>query len=500
MRSRLQELRKALWPVREKGDRGYVLLLALLMALSLFVGLGGILELSLNNLSSAKRTMFDTEALNAAEAGIDHAVLQLTNNNGSYDGTSTAGTCPSSSMNNPQTVFSDSVKGKGTFTTCVTAGSVSHEYIVYSWGKVYRTASDANPFSTRKLKVTVQGSPAGSYAVQTGPGGLIMTNSASITQGPIYIGGYLNMSNTASIGTSSIPIAVNVANARCNNGGNTSGSPYTGYPQICNAGVNTNPITLGSVQNVIYGTVYANDQTNLYATQATNTGIHNSSSVSAPTLPGYDRPAQISAVAGSPINSSSICAGHTSTYTVPANSRINGDLTLTNSCTVTIMGNVWLTGSLTLRNGSSIVVDNSVTTQPTFMVDGSTGVSLQQTSSIVPNNSLVGVEFITFYAGASVTCTVAQTAPAYCDTTLTGSNLFNAQTLPTVTINNSGNAKYSVFYAKYSEADVSQKGTLGAILGQTINLAQSGNLVFTSTVVTGNYSYDAGYYQQTSWP
>ena len=326
-----------------------------------------------------------------------------------------------------------------------------------------------------------------------------MTNTAAITQGPIYIGGYLTMSNSASIGTSAIPIAVSVANARCNNGQNTFGSPYTGYPKVCNTGVDPNPITLNSPQNAMYGAVLGNDQTNLYASQAKNTGIANSgTSVAPPSLPPYDRVAQKNAVVGSPIAASSICSGHSSTYTVPANSEITGDLTLTNSCTVTILGNVWLTGSLTLRNSSSIVVDATVSSQPTFMVDGSSGVSLQQTSSIVPNASLVGVEFITFYAGASVTCTTATDA-SYCDS-LTGSNLFNAQTLQTVTINNSGNAKYSVFYAKYSEATVSQKGTLGAILGQTINLAQSGNLVFTSTVVTGNYSWDVDFYSVVNWP
>jgi hypothetical protein len=42
---------------------------------------------------------------------------------------------------------------------------------------------------------------------------------------------------------------------------------------------------------------------------------------------------------------------------------------------------------------------------------------------------------------------------------------------------------------------VGQGGTLGALLGQTIDLAQSGNLIFTSTVVTGNYSYDIYHYE-----
>lgn len=487
---------KAAWeklkrPFRQEEEGGYILLLSLLMALTLFITLSGILELSLTNLSSVKRTMFDTSALNAAEAGIDNAILQLNSSNGGYTGTSTAASCPSASMNNDVTVFNDTVKGKGTFSTCVTNGSISHEYIVYSWGKVYRTATDTNPISSRKLKVVVEGSPAGSYAVQTGPGGLIMRNSSAITQGPVYIGGYLTMSNTASIGTSSIPIAVSVANARCPAGGGST------FPQICSTGANPNPITLNSGQNHIYGNVSANDQINTYSSQITNSGVVATSGVAAPSLPGYDRVAQVSAVTGSPIDASTICAS-SSTYTIPANAKIVGDLTLKNSCTVTVMGNVWLTGSLTLRNSAKIVVSDAVASQPTMMIDGSGGMSLQQTSSIVPNSSFIGMEFITFYAGASATCTTGTSAATYCDS-LTGTNLYNAQNLITINFANSGDAKYSVFYSKYTETTVGQKGTLGALLGQTIDLAQSGNLVFTSTVVTGNYSWDAGYYEFTNW-
>jgi hypothetical protein len=66
------------------------------------------------------------------------------------------------------TAFDDTVKGKGTYQICVTAGSISHEYIVYVMGKVYKTSTAANPVTTRRLKVVVEGSPSGAYAVQTG--------------------------------------------------------------------------------------------------------------------------------------------------------------------------------------------------------------------------------------------------------------------------------------------------------------------------------------------
>jgi hypothetical protein len=355
-------------------------------------------------------------------------------------------------------------------------------------GKLYRSALDPNPIATRKLKVVVQGSPSGSYAVQTGPGGMIMSNSATVTQGPVYVGGYLTMSNTATIGTPSLPIAVSIANARCPAGGGAT------FPQICGTGVNPNPITLNNSAH-IYGTVSANNQTNAYSSAMTNPGLTATSGVSAPTLPGYDRVAQVNAVATTITASAATCASNSGSVTWPANVKITGDVQLSHSCTVTVMGNAWITGSFTMSNSAIIKVGNSVVTQPTIMVDGQNGVKSQNSATIATNSSQVGMEFITFYSTNS--CTTATTA-AYCDS-LTGQSLYDSQNVETVNIGNQGAGAGSIFYAKYSKVTLGQAGSLGAILGQTISLANSGNLVFTTTVVTGNYSYDVRYYEFSNW-
>jgi hypothetical protein len=474
---------------REQG--GYVLLLTLIVTVFLFISLSGILSLSLVNLASAKRTVFDTNALYAAESGVDNAVYNLNQTSGSYTGTTS---CPISGTSGAVQLYSDSVKGKATYQSCVTGGSISHEYYVYVTGKIYQNATAANPVSTRKLKVVVEGSPAGSYAVQTGPGGLIMRNSANVSQGPIYIGGYLTMSNQSSIGTSTLPIAVNVANYRCPAGGTGS------YPQECTGNSNPNPITINGSQPHIYGPVNANEQLNSYPSNMTNTGLQNISGVSAPALPGYDRVAQVSAVSTTWTPAQANCSGNgknaITAVTWPANLKITGDLTLTNSCTITISGNVWITGSFDMRNSSIIKVADSVATQPTIMVDGSNGVQTEQTSTVATNSTQVGMEFITFYSTNA--CSVGTNAGSYCDDLVAGGHnqdLYNSQSTTTINIGNQGDAAGSVFYSKYTKTTVGQAGTLGALLGQTIDLGQSGNLVFTSTVVTGNYSYDVKYYE-----
>jgi hypothetical protein len=64
-----------------------------------------------------------------------------------------------------------------------------------------------------------------------------------------------------------------------------------------------------------------------------------------------------------------------------------------------------------------------------------------------------------------------------------------------VNIGNQGDAPGSVFYARWSKVLVGQAGTIGALLGQTIEMGNSGNLSFVDTVSTGNYTYDVRYYE-----
>jgi hypothetical protein len=260
-----------------------------------------------------------------------------------------------------------------------------------------------------------------------------------------------------------------------------------------------NPISISGTAH-IYGNVSANDQTNSYSSSMTSSGLVATSGVSAPSLPGYDRPAQVAAWQGAGSQtltpSAATCASNSGTVTWPAKVKITGDVVISNNCTVIVSGDAWITGSFTMRNSAVIKVANTATVQPTIMVDGSGGVVTQQTSTIASNSSQIGMEFITFYSTNA--CTTATTSGGYCDT-LTGSDLFNSEQVKTVDIGNQGAAAGSVFYAKYTKVTLGQAGSIGALLGQTIELGQSGNLVFTTTVVTGNYSYDVYFYDLATW-
>ena len=457
-----------------KSQDGYVLLLALITSMALFIALSGILSLSMINLASVKRSASDISAQYVAEAGIDKAVFEI-NNDPTYPGTNTA--CPlGTSGSNPVTLFDDSIKGKATYETCTMAGSIPHEILVYAVGKVYASSTSAYPIATRRIKATVQGSPAGDYALQTGPGGLTMTNSAAITNGPVYVGGFLTMSNSSSIGSPGAPISVGVANARCPAGGGST------YPAICAAGVQPNPITITNSAR-IYGNVSANGQS--ISTGMSHSGLVASTGVSAPSLPDYDRDTHKAAASTTLTSSAASCSG-SQNKTWPANVHITGDVTLSNSCVITVNGDAWIDGRLTLSNSSVMRVAASATNSPTIMVDGSSGIIMNNSSSIATNSAGVGFYMITFHSAASCTPNCVS---------VTGTDLYNSHALNTITVGNQGLAAGTKFYARWTALTISNGGTVGSIMAQKITLGNSGNLSFSNTASTQNYTYDIRYYE-----
>ncbi len=456
------------------SESGYILLLAILMSVTLFIALSGISNLSLSSLANAKRSMFDKSALYAAESGIDNAVFQI-NSNASYTGTNT--TCPiSSTGSNPVTLYSNTAQGKATYEDCVEAGSISHELIVYAEGKLYRNITDTTPISVHMIRAVVEGSQSGGYAVMVGPGGLILSNSVTITNGPVGVGGYISMSNTATIGSAANPVAVSVANARCPSPADST------YPQICGNGVQPNPITLSN-QAHIYGNVTANGQTN--TSGMSNGGLVASSGATIPSLPTYNRAAQKAAVTSTLTAANASCSG-SSSVTWPANVHITGNVTLSNNCTITVGGNAWIDGSLSLSNNTIMTPAATLSSMPTVMVDGSGGISLSNSSKVAANANSVGIQFITFYS----------TAPCSPDcASVTGTNLHNSQGTQTISLANQGGASGSTFEAMWTELTVSNGGTIGGVMAQTLQLSNSGNISFNSSSVGGTWSYDVRYYQ-----
>jgi hypothetical protein len=104
------------------------------------------------------------------------------------------------------------------------------------------------------------------------------------------------------------------------------------------------------------------------------------------------------------------------------------------------------------------------------------------------NTSGTGFEVYTFYsqAGCSPDCA-----------SVTGTSLASSRTITTIRLSNSASAPNTIFYAYWSQVEISNSGQIGALIGQTIKLSNAGTITFGASTGTGNTVWVAtGYRRQ----
>jgi hypothetical protein len=442
-------------------EHGFILLS--ILTTTIFIMVIGIVSLQLisNNLTAAKNEQYLVNAQFAADAGIDDAIRQL-NNDDNWAGTGTE-----------QTLYSGSAY-RATYQTWVTAGGDYLQKFITVTAKTYAPASSSNPKYARKYTVEMRGITAGNYSVVTGVGGLVMTNSSKIVGGSVYVNGSITMSNSSQIGLSTKPVNVRSAHQNCPVPANAT------YPRVCGATENGQPIVIDSPNAKIYGEVQATNQTD--GTNMSTPGLVAGSPAPTP-LPTHDRVAQINAVASTYTGDFNCTNG---SYTWPAHYHITGDVSISNKCEVTVNGDVWVGGKFTMNNSQSkMIVSSSLgTTQPVIMVDGASGVSLDNSTTLQSNSQSTGFRVITYWSQAA--CSTSTTSP--CD--VTGLNLYNSRATTTISLSNSASGPNTEFYARWSQIDVGNSGNIGALVGQTVRLSNSGAITF-GTSVSGVGGVDA---------
>jgi hypothetical protein len=122
------------------------------------------------------------------------------------------------------------------------------------------------------------------------------------------------------------------------------------------------------------------------------------------------------------------------------------------------------------------------------MVDAAGGISISTSAAIRANTTGTGFGFYTFYSTASCTpdCT-----------NVTGTDLATSRSVTTINIDTSGDAANSIFYAYWSQVQLANSGQIGALIGQTIRLSNSGTVTFGSSVSTGEVTWvSKGYRRQ----
>lgn len=469
----------------KNNQSGMILTIALLLGASFIVISLAVIQFSVQHYITARRGLAQVDALDLAEAGADNFMYHL-NQDSSYSGTNTS--CPiSTSGSNPVILYNDSVKGKGTYETCYQAGSISNEKIVYSVGKIYLPAGSASPLSTRTVKLIVEGSQPANYAVQTGPGGIIIGNNVLIGLGDIYTNGFITMGNNSTMGTIVTPVNVWAANYQCPAGN----PPGSSYPALCGSG---EPISMNNGTH-IYGNVRANGQVNpgCCASKMSGPGLTATSGVGPTTLPDPGRAAmKANATNTMTAANASSCSGSYKTWT---NVHITGNVNLPNNCTITVGGDVWIDGSLTAGNNNVFAVLASLSSSPQLAIDGSGGFDMGNNPVLASNILGTGFRVVTYWNSTGNPDAAS----------LTGDNLYNSMFIsnnrsnPHYTIKTGSNASAAVgstLYAVWSGVQLNNNGTVGSIIGQIIDLNNNGTISFNGLGSGGASTWDVRYYEQ----
>ena len=465
---RLHELRQ--------NAKGMVLITSLLIFMLLTFMALSMADLTIAQYARTTRNVTVANSLLTSEADAEQSLYSL-NDDSNFAGFA-------------ETVFfNNATQGRGTYQSTVTAGSGPNEKVITTVGRVYRHNQTINPVSERSVKVTVVGTSSEGNSVHAGPGGLILSGSASITNSSVYVNGNISLSGASKIGTSAQPLSVNVAHQSCP----TGATPGPTYPQVCASG---QPITM-AYSTGIFGTVCATNQTSTGPNNNITGGSSGSGllpNCTAPPLspPTYDRAAHIAAV-------TTTGAGNNITYncsqwqnpvgfvrTWPARLRLTGNVSASSSCDLTITGNVYITGNLDIGGAARIRIANSLgTTRPVIMVDGN--ITVGGSAALIPNSSGTGAHFISFRSSAACTPNCA---------TVTGNDLRTSQNLTTVNVSGAGSFPGAVFQSYWSRIVMGGSGTAGSAIGQTVDLSGAGTITFGTSLSSGESVWTIRSYQQ----
>ncbi len=442
------------------NQKGSLLIPLIVIVPMLLLILTSYMSLNVTSFKLARRDQQRTHAQFAVDAGAEIGVQSVNDDNA---WTGTGGEVTLHNDGSTRTTYQITVVDNGTENKTMT--------II---GRAFRPTSSTTAESTVTLAISLRAVRSGLYSVVSGVGGLIMSNSSKILGGDVFINGKVTLSNSAQIGLTSSPVNLSVAHQSCPN-------PATAtYPVVCNNGENGQPITFNNTAH-IYGTVKANNQTD--GTSMSLPGLQTPhclvptagpNCITPEALPPHDRDAQKAAIATTITGASAGCSSGTKTWA--ANLKITGDVTISNSCKVTVSGNVWITGKLEIKNSAEIIVSNALgTTQPVVMIDGASA-EFSNSSVLRSNASSTGFKIITYRSNASC-------SPDCAD--VTGTDLYNSQSNTTIQLDNSASGPNTIFYSRWTKVLVKNSGQIGALVGQTVELSNSGTITFGSSTGTG---------------
>lgn len=464
-------------------QRGSVLVMVFVLG-AVFTAVGAsILQLTVTQRSIATRNVANTNALLAAEAGIEQSLHEL-NQHSDFEGITTE-----------QVFFDNEIQGRGTFVATVDEVEGSNAKTITAIGRVYR-GNSSKPLSERKVRVIVVGTKSEGHPVHTGPGGLILDGSARITNADVHVNGTITLKGGGTgIGTDTQPLNVSVANIACPTGNN----PGPTYPTLCTG---TQPISIPDWSNAsIIGTVCATGQTQskfpdspfnnnppqIRQGAAGGSGLVPYCIAEPKPTPTYNRAAHKAGVTVvSPVNNNYVCQSWPYDRTWPDGLQLNGNVNVGGSCNVTINGNVYITGNLSIGGAAQIRVSESAgTKRPVIMVDGE--ITVGGSAQLIANSFGTGIYLISFKSNApcSPECTE-----------LSGNELKSSQQTTTVDIGGGVNLPGMIFHAYWGKARLGGSGQVGSLIGQTVEIQGNGSITFGTQLSSGTETWRITGYQR----
>ncbi|CAN5119941.1 hypothetical protein BH09PAT3_BH09PAT3_2820 [soil metagenome] len=458
---------------KQNSEEGLILVMVMVMISALLIIGLSLMSQTTSQYILTSSTSSTANAMYTAEAGVEQSIQQL-NASSTFTGYAT-----------DQVFFNTTAQGYGTYKTTITAASGNpNAKVITSTGKIYKYSNHSTLLSSRTVQVTVVGTTSQGYSLITGPGGLILSGSAAVTNSSVFVGGTITLKGASKIGTSAKPLQVDVGNQACPAGA----TPGATYPTTCTS---TQPINM-EYSTAIFGSVCATGQTS----KGPNNNIQKGSGgqglilgCTAPdgAAPTYDRTAHINSMTttGSSTSNTYVCNSWPFDRVWPANLKLTGNVVIDGSCNITIKGNVYITGTLTIGGAATVRVDNSVgTTRPIILADGK--ITVGNSASISTNASATGAELVSFASNAP--CGSACTS-------ITGTALKTTSTYETINVGGAVSVPGVVFNAYWGKATIGGSGNIGSAVGQTVDLSGAGTITFGTTLSSGVSTWTISSYQ-----
>lgn len=359
--------------------------------------------------ASVGQSIADTKATLAAQAGLVATNNQL-NSNDTFAG-----------FTNEQTVDNDT-SGRTTYVTNVTSNADGSK-IILATGRSYRALS-TTPNDTKRIRaVVVNKQESVQQSLVFGSGGVNLGQGSGL-YGKTYISGNLQMGPSSFVGAPNQSTTLDINNLAC--------GTSTNWPQPCGAG-NPPIMRSGPPDSAIYGTVCARDQTSTTGifpgTNPVGMGLRPGCAPRMSIAPKFNKKDFVSSINPTPLTTSSYTcpSGGVGTISIPANSRINGNVNVyanNGDCNVRLEGNLYITGSLSMINyGSGRIIlsaDDSVgSVSPIIVVNrGFYPYSLGTANTKISALNSYGTPFyIMDFESTNAACSTSDTVPSNTVTT-----------------------------------------------------------------------------------